>query len=245
MTNSLMLACVASLLASLSCAQEVPQQKALTDFSKLKDGDLVFIESSSGRSEAIKKLSKSVLSHCGIVFLNASGKPEIYEGAGSYSDTHKPISEWQTDESTPKDQNKPDQPLHPVYARRLPGLTKEQIATLKAKATELHNTSYDKAFQFGNKDAGGKEYIYCSEFSFLVFKTIGVELGTPRTFKSFYTVFGSDAASIKKVKDTMAKELNSTEAMKRRTPKDSEYSPDELVIAPVDVFKAKDLEPVE
>jgi hypothetical protein len=39
------LACGVSLAASLTASAQPPAQAPLTDFSKLKDGDMVFIES--------------------------------------------------------------------------------------------------------------------------------------------------------------------------------------------------------
>jgi hypothetical protein len=221
------------LLIAASSFGQSPQQKPLTDFSKLKDGDLVFIESSTNRAEAIKKLSKSIFSHCGIVFIKDNVRV-VYEGAGRGAGKPHSIEEWQKIESTPAGENqKPDNPLHPIYARRLPTLT--NVQALKDKATELHHTSYDNAFQFGNKDGEAKEYIYCSELNFLAFNAIGVELGTPRAFKDYYTAFGNKPEKIQKVKEMMEAELNSDRAKARRSPP-GKYNENDLVIAPVDVF---------
>src|SRR5205085_11575879 len=71
-----------SLATSLTASAQPPSQAPLTDFNKLKDGDIVFIESNSERAPAIKKLTGSNLTHCGIVFRDEHKNWTVYEGAG-------------------------------------------------------------------------------------------------------------------------------------------------------------------
>ncbi len=238
---------------SSSPAQEMPTQQPLTDFSKLKDGDMVFIESSTTRADAIKKLSKSIFSHCGIVFKKGD-KTLVYEGAGRQKSDPVTIQEWQIVESTPAGESAPPpSKYHPVYARRHAGLTNDQVAALKAKAEELHHTKYDHAFQFGNtyteKENGTPKeysYIYCSELNYLAFKSIGIELGTPKAFKDYYTVFGNGQAEIDKVKAMMKKELNDkARAREVRNPPDTDFNENDTVISPADVYRSTKLEDVK
>src|SRR5213075_1275400 len=143
------------LLTLLSCTLHAEQpsptsRKPLTHFDKLKDGDLVFIASSTDRAGLIQKLTSSELSHCGIVFLDDQRKAHVYEGAGRNDDIHVTIDEWQKKESTHKD-GRTDSPLHVVYARRfVTGLSDDQIRMVKVEAAKLHKTSYDFAFQMGD-----------------------------------------------------------------------------------------------
>jgi hypothetical protein len=227
-----------SLLLPFLCATMVaqeptpPARKALTHFEKLKDGDLVFIESSTHRAALIQELTGSEDSHCGIIFLDAERKARVYEGAGSNSDNHKIIANWQVDEST-SDEKITASPLHKVYARRIAtSLSPAQIKTLKEEAAKLHHTRYDRAFQMGDPHdtKAGRNYVYCSELIYRAFQSIGVELGTPKLFRFYY-----DEAGKKNRQKDMDAALNSAEVNELRTPK-GPYRQDEFVISPADVY---------
>src|SRR4051794_39269938 len=84
------------LLPSHWACAEPPAQAPLTNYAaRLRDGDIVFIESHSERATAIKELTGSDLTHCGIVF-NENGKWMVYEGQGRGS--LLTIQKWQTQE---------------------------------------------------------------------------------------------------------------------------------------------------
>jgi hypothetical protein len=160
-----------------SVAAQVPQQAPLTDFTRLKDGDIVFIESNSKRAPAIKALKGSILTHCGIVFQD-NGKGIVYEGArnpGVYSE----LGKWTVRES--------GEGKHPI----VPRLTDQarltaKLADLRKRAKELHDTSYDIGFAWKNRDGKGTEYIYCSELVWKAFNdAIGVELGKPHPLSDY------------------------------------------------------------
>jgi hypothetical protein len=233
----------AVLLVSICFSLDAQEQastlpKPLTRFEKLRDGDLVFIASSSKRAKLIETLTHSKFSHCGVVFLDAQGKPQVYEGAGANSDVHKPIEQWRKDESTPYG-GRPDSPLHPVYVRRLvTGLTQDQLNKVKSEAAKLHHTKYDFAFYMGDPEdnLAGREYIYCSELLYRAFQSVGVLLGEPRRF-SFYRAQAGQNAGL------MDSTMNCAEARNLRNPP-RDYSPDEFVISPQDVYSSEKLRDV-
>lgn len=235
---------LAFLSAFLCCTLHAQQpsltpRKPLTHFDKLKDGDLVFIASSTDRAGLIQKLTGSELSHCGIVFLDAQRKAHVYEGAGRNDDTHVTIEEWQKKESTHKD-GRTDSPLHSVHVRRLvTGLSDDQIRTVKGEAAKLHHTHYDCAFQMGNPEnnQAGREYVYCSELIYRAFQSIDVILGSPRLFSYYHDkAVGDDR---RKMDET----LNSPDANKLRNPK-GPYNPNESVISPEDIYVSDKLRDV-
>jgi hypothetical protein len=226
-------------------AASSPARKPLTNFKKLKDGDLVFIKSSTSRAEPIEKLTGSPLTHCGIIFVAGDGEQKkrmVYEGAGRNAPRYHTIEAWQIDESTKKGQDKPDSPLHAVYARRLATpLSQDQLGDLRKRAAELHATQYDEAFQLGNKEPGtGTEYIYCSELIFEAFQKVNLKVGEPHAFKFYYDHPGLSVDEVKHLMDPL---LNKKSAQKLRTP-EGEYNPDELVISPEDVYISKLLQDV-
>jgi Permuted papain-like amidase enzyme, YaeF/YiiX, C92 family len=211
-------------------------RKPLTNFDKLKDGDLVFIASNSPRAGLIQKLTGSKFSHCGIVFLDDQHKPRVYEGAGANSDIHKTIDKWQTDESAPDSGSN----VHQIYTRRLKGgLTGDQVKTLKGEAARMHKTHYDFAFQMGDpkNSQSGREYIYCSELIYRAFQSLNVTLGTPLSFKEYY-----DRATPDEQKK-MDANLNAKDVQKLRNPP-GPYRMDEFVISPRDIDISDKLEEV-
>jgi hypothetical protein len=235
------------LIPVVRAQQDSPPRKPVTNFKNLRDGDLVFIKSSTSRAEPIEKLTGSSLTHCGIIFLDKEGKQVVYEGAGRNAAHYLTIKDWQRDESTEKTRpgqppNSPDSPLHSVYARRLKTpLSKDEIADLKKNAAELHATQYDFAFQLGNKEPGSnKQYVYCSELIYEAFRKIHREVGEPRPFSYYYTRPG---LTEEQAKHLMEPVLNREDIQKLRTPK-GKYRPDELVISPEDVYISKALQDI-
>ena len=226
---------VALLSALSSVLAQTPPQAPLTDFGELKDGDIVFIESNSVRAPAIKALTGSILTHCGIVFQEQNDKWIVFEGAG-YPGTYRELGKWITEESGGG--------KHPLYVRRLTnreGRLGARIPELRSRAKELHDTSYDKGFAWENKDKAGQEYIYCSELVWKAYKAVGIELGKPHPLSDYidHPPAGRTSADVRKDFQT---NLNSTESKDRRNGQD--YKPIELAISPKEVFESGELEPV-
>jgi uncharacterized protein YycO len=203
-------------------------QMPLKEFSKLKSGDLVFIRSSSDRANAIEELTKSPLTHCGIVF-NEDQHWIVYEGAG-HSGDYKEVKAWQIVEST-KHGEHPPALLHPIYVRRYNGSLDGKLDDLRQKAKELHDTPYDFKFAWDNYDSSGKPYIYCSELIWKTFHSVvGTDLGTPHPVKDYLNQ-GTDEDKWK------------AQAAFRKYLGDH-YNPEEIAISPTEVFLSDKLKPV-
>src|SRR5207248_10724101 len=113
--NIITVLCLGVMRQGVALAQDetILGQEPLKDFRKLKSGDLVFIRSNSGdRADAIEKITKSPLTHCGIV-IKEDLRMIVYEGAGHLGD-YKEVVAWQHYESPPGD-------LHSIYVRRYKG----------------------------------------------------------------------------------------------------------------------------
>jgi hypothetical protein len=200
---------------------------ALTDFSKLKDGDLIFIRSHSDNAPYIAAITGSKLTHCGIVF-HEGGEIRVYEGAGRGQ--YLTIKEWQVKESG-------GHSLEPIYARRLiKALTSDQINSLKAEAAKLHETHYDFAFAWTNSykyDNGEtKEYVYCSELQYKAYeRALNIQLGTPHPMKDYFGAIPADE------RDAIIEKLKTNpKAIHCRAGDD--FDPDELIISPEEVFQS-------
>lgn len=158
-------------ISFLSCIDsgESSQNSKELDFSKLKEGDVVFQELSSYQCQAVKKATNSKYSHMGIV-LYKDGKPYVYEGIGPVKFTE--VGEWI---ARGKDAH--------VSIKRLKNydeiMTKDQIEKMRKKALSLKGRSYD--FQFNWSD----HQIYCSELVYKVFEAIDIELGEKANLETF------------------------------------------------------------
>lgn len=230
------------LAATLTASAQPPPQKPLTDFSRLKEGDIVFIESNSERAPAIKKLTGSNLTHCGIVFRDKHQNWIVYEGAG-YPGDYSELNAWIGRESGNGKKN-------PIYVRRLTdkdGRLSSKIEALRTRARELHDTSYDFGFAWENKDSSGKEYIYCSELVWKAFNdAVGVALKTPHPLGDYIDKKrdGTErtATERKAVEDDFNFYLNNKKSKDHRD--GQPYQRSELAISPVEVFDSTELDAV-
>ena len=230
-------AAIGLIAGSQNALAQPTDQAPLTDFKQLQEGDIVFIESNSERAPAIKKLTESNLTHCGIVFRDKNQKWIVYEGAG-YPGTYRQLGDWIERESGNGKKN-------PIYVKRLKdreGRLSSKLEALRTKAKDLHDTHYDLGFAWKNKDSSGKEYIYCSELIWKAFNdAVGVALKDPHPLTDYIRdrPDGLKADDVKKLFDQY---LNNEESKKRRDGKD--YDPAELAISPAEVFASPELDPV-
>ncbi|HCN29483.1 MAG TPA: hypothetical protein DIT64_12185 [Verrucomicrobiales bacterium] len=136
-------AAFAALLLLASCQT----QPGVSGTAALQPGDIVFQDSSpvSGQAEAIKKLTRSDWSHCGIYFEDSSGKGVVVDGNG----LSKAVAweKWRANGNGGR------------YAawRAVNPLTAAQISALRKAADHLDGRIYDKRFAWDD------ERIYCSE----------------------------------------------------------------------------------
>jgi hypothetical protein len=177
MKRYLLLFCLASsALIPVSCIaqQGPPTRKSLAKqyWSKLREGDIVFIRSRSANAPLIAALSNldakddadDVFTHCGIIFKDAGDQLKVYEGAGRIG-TRLSLAEWQSKESK-------NAPFHNVYVQRWKdqsGLS-SVLGKIISKANTLHDTSYDNGFSWTD------DHAYCSELVWKAFAAGGLTL---------------------------------------------------------------------
>jgi hypothetical protein len=139
------------------------------DFSKLKDGDIVFQISEFGQGKAIQLATHSKYTHCGIVF-KENGTYMVYEAVQPVKKT--PLKEWILNGSD-----------NYYIVRRLKKsetLTPVVISKMKQKYKQFEGKNYD--LYFGWSD----DRIYCSELVWKLYKdATGLELGSLQKLKEF------------------------------------------------------------
>jgi len=140
------------------------------DFSKLKDGDIIFQISKSKQSEAIQLATHSKYSHVGIVFIE-KGKPYVYEAAGKVK--------WTKLKKFIKNGKK----KHFVVKRLKNAekiLTPPVIEKMKKAAGKYDKLDYDIYFEWND------EKIYCSELVWKIYHEIlNIEIGDLKQFKDY------------------------------------------------------------
>ena len=136
----------------------------------LRDGDIIFHESQSSQSEALRLAMNSRYTHMGVVFIE-DGSPFVYEAVGPVKRT--PLKEW-TDRG--KDGHFVVKRLSDADRR----LTAEAIASLREAGERYAGLPYDLRFEWSD------DRIYCSELVWKMYKTaLGVEIGVLQTFSDF------------------------------------------------------------
>ena len=136
----------------------------------LRDGDIIFHQSQSSQSKALRLAMNSRYTHMGVVFFE-DGSPFVYEAVGPVKRT--PLGEW-IDRGTEG---------HFVVKRLADAdrrLTAEAIASLREAGERYAGLPYDLRFEWSD------DRIYCSELVWKMYKTaLGVEIGELQTFGDF------------------------------------------------------------
>ena len=135
----------------------------------LKNGDIIFQDSPSSQSQAIKLATHSDFSHVGIVY-NQNGKSYVYEAVGPVILT--PLTVW-INSGIDK---------HYVVKRlkNRAVLTPTVLQNMQQIAKNFANRPYDALF--GWSDAR----LYCSELVWKIYKRgAGIELGKLKKLKEF------------------------------------------------------------
>ncbi len=139
------------------------------DFSKLRDGDLIFQTSVSSQSKAIQLATNSKYSHCGIVF-KENGKWFVFEAIEPVKKTA--LESWIKRGKAGK-----------YVVKRLKDdlvLTPKVISKMQSVGKSMAGKHYD--LEFGWSD----EKIYCSELIWKIYKRgAGVEIGKLQQLRDF------------------------------------------------------------
>jgi uncharacterized protein YycO len=135
----------------------------------LKDGDILFIVSTSGQGKAIQLATKSKFTHVGIVFYE-NGKPMVYHAVqpvkvSTLEDFLAYSGDGKYEVKRLKDQGR---------------LTAETVGKMKAEAKSKVGTDYDIYFAWDDKE------LYCSEYVWKIYKKyLSLEIGELRPLKGF------------------------------------------------------------
>lgn len=151
----------------MSSAQN-PSPAAAT--GSLRSGDIVFQDSSphSNQAPAIKALTRSDWSHCGIYFEQAGGGAVVIDGNGKGE-----VVTWQTW------RDGGDGKRFAAYRLRKQ-LSDEQVRGLRTAANRYDRLPYDLKFAWGDKE------IYCSELIWKAYRdALGLEVGRVQRLSDF------------------------------------------------------------
>jgi hypothetical protein len=185
---------------------------------KPQPGDVIFHESKSAQAGAIKEITNSRYTHCGIV---------VKRGEKLYvAEAINPVRVIAT----------PDYPLntveqwvargvdaHAVLKRLIGGVSQERMALLEVEMLKFNQLGYDGLFQWNDKK------VYCSEFIHDSYqRALGITLGRVETFGDF------------NMDGPLAKEL----IKKRYTEQGIPFSLSEQIITPISVMVDPQLETV-
>lgn len=120
--------------------------------SELQDGDIIFQSSKSGQSLAIQLATKSIYSHCGIIFKEGN-EYVVYEAIQPVKKT--PLSQF-------IDRGDDNKYVVKRLANANQSLTPSVITSMKTEVQKQLGKNYDLTFEWSD------DKIYCSE---LVWKT--------------------------------------------------------------------------
>ncbi|NOY22910.1 MAG: YiiX family permuted papain-like enzyme [Acidobacteria bacterium] len=131
------------------------------------NGDIIFQESLSSQSKALRLATGSPYTHVGILF-NRKGKWVVYEAAQPVRMTA--LKKWQRHGKNG----------HYVVKRLKNPVSEAKMEKLRKAAKAWFGTPYDLKFQWSDRR------MYCSEYVWKLYKRVlGIELAAPAKFKDF------------------------------------------------------------
>lgn len=163
------------LILSLFISCKKKKEEVKTDikenprFSAFQNGDIIFQTSLSTQSQAIQLATKSVYSHCGIIY-KEDDKYYVFEAIQPVTKTR--LDQWI---ARGKDNNYVVKRL--VIAKE--GLRDWQLKQIKEAGKEMAGKDYD--LYFGWND----DKMYCSELVWKLYNDIGIPLCPTQELKDF------------------------------------------------------------
>lgn len=146
------------------------EQTNSTTSPEFRSGDLIFQISQSSQCIAVQKATKSVYSHCGIIY-EEGGKLYVYEAIQPVVLT--PLDKWIS-----RGKNG-----HHVVKRLKNAdkvLTNENITKMKEVGMTFYDKSYDLTFEWSD------DKMYCSELIWKIYKrALNIEIGKLEQLKDF------------------------------------------------------------
>jgi hypothetical protein len=156
-------------IAHLSVILLIGLSQTMSSQSDFKNGDLIFIVSTSGQGKAIQLATKSKFTHVGVIFIE-NGKPMVYHAV-------EPVSKNTVEEFTAMSADG-------KYAiKRLKDqsvLNKDAVQAMLSQAKSELGKHYDLAFNWGDNE------LYCSEFVWKLYQNqLHLSIGQLRPLKDF------------------------------------------------------------
>jgi uncharacterized protein YycO len=159
-------------LGSLNASElsNVSSSKSVITDINLKEGDIIFHSSQSKQCSAIQLATKSIYSHCGILF-NYSGKLQVLEAVQPVKIT--PIEEF----------IKRGKDEHFVVKRLIDSpkkITDQNIIAMKKIGDSYKGKNYDIYFNWNDDE------LYCSELVWKIYEQgAGIKIGELKPLSSF------------------------------------------------------------
>lgn len=146
---------------ALSATSGCKESAAQTADPMLRDGDLIFQESTSRQSAMVRKLTGSRWTHMGVIFVKPSG-PVVFEAVSPVRET--PLAQWTA--------RGKDGRYVVKRVRDDSRLAPEKLDRMKRLASSWRGRPYDPRFRWDD------ESLYCSELVHKLFeRAAGVRIG--------------------------------------------------------------------
>ena len=137
---------------------------------EIKDGDIIFQTSNSEQSKPIQIATKSIYSHCGIIYKKGNDL-FVYEAVGPVKLT--PLKQW-----IARGKNKSYVIKRLKNGEKL--ITPDVLSKMKKVGDQLKGKPYDTTFEWSDNK------IYCSELVWKIYQRgAGIEIGKLQRLKEF------------------------------------------------------------